>query len=110
MDNKLITSYSAAMLKEMFKKAKSNIAKHEKARLRESTYTSGDVGTSYYWKTKADMEFYYNEKQAIYREMFELNCVSNWYYNLHQVRYNFVLKNDVILGEYRDFVSTNHLL
>ncbi|EUJ34166.1 DUF1140 family protein [Brochothrix campestris] len=107
--SELITNYSVIILKEMVKKAKTAKAKHEKARQRESTQTLGDVGTSRYWKTKGDVEFYFNEKQNVYKEMFELDCVAGWTSKLHQDRYSFAFKNKEIFDEYKEYVSTKKL-
>lgn len=109
MKNKIISAYSVVILKEMFKKAKASILKQEKARMREAGKTLGDVGTSHYWKNKADIEFYFSETMAIYREMFELDCVVNWSDKLHQDRYSFVLKDDDVLKRYKEFVFNNRL-
>lgn len=109
MTTKIVSNYSAIILKEMFKKAKSSLMKHEKVRQRENALSLGDVGTSRYWKTKSDMEYYFSETIGIYREMFELDCVVNWSDKLHQDRYSFVLKDDDVLKRYKEFVFNNRL-
>lgn len=105
----IITSYSAVILKEMFKKVKAARSKLAKAQQREASLALGDVGTSRYWKTKGDVEFYYKEIQNVYSDMFEIDCFSMWPDKTNQDRYSFVMNNEDIFEEYIDYVATNRL-
>lgn len=106
----LISRYSVVILKEMFKKAKVARSKLAKTQQREASLVLGGVGTSRYWKTKGDVEFYYNEIQNVYKEMAELDRVSQWADKTNQDRYSFVMNNEDIFDEYIDYVATNRLV
>lgn len=97
--------YSDTILKKIIIKINRDTkSKDKNEQTRTDNTTSGkSVLTQRHWKAAANAEFYYKEIVEGYKQMSDLDKLTNWRNKLNQERFGFLKKYPDILKRYEDF-------
>lgn len=94
----LLTIHSDVVVKKLLQLAD----KSYKSFLRASnTSYNAEVGTSRYWKAISSMELAQFEFDDYMKQLKFMDNLTQWSEKLHQDRYKFVEKYDIVMGKYK---------
>ncbi|MDI3236446.1 DUF1140 family protein [Exiguobacterium antarcticum] len=97
--NQLVKKNSVLILKKTLSSIRNLDEKIENVTQRKLALgiSSSGVRSSAHWKSVASFQQYYTERKQLYKELKELNDITNFIENLHQDRYKFVEKYQNII-------------
>lgn len=102
--NQLVKKHSVLILKRTFSSIRKLDEKIENVTQRKLALgiSASGVRSSAHWKSVASFQQYYAEREQLYKELQELNDLTNFIGNLHQDRYKFVHKYQDIMEVVRN--------
>jgi len=97
--NQLVKKHSVFILKKTLSSIRNLDEKIENVTQRKLALgiSASGVRSSAHWKSVASFQLYYTEREQLYKELKELNDITNFIENLHQDRYKFVEKYQNII-------------
>src|SRR5699024_467088 len=94
----LLTIHSATVVKKLLQLADKSYKSFLKA---SNTSYNAEVGTSRYWKAIGSMEQSQTEFNDYLKQLKFMDDLTQWSDKLHQDRYNFVEKYDIVMEKYK---------
>lgn len=90
--NQLVKKHSVLILKKTLSSIRNLDKKIENVTQRKLALgiSASGVRSSAHWKSVASFEQYYAEREQLYKELKELDDITNFMTNLHQDRYKFI--------------------